>query len=662
MKKIDKKTIRHIVIIAILILFTIFFSCIVYVRCIKYANLVINPGDALDTVQLKQNDTIIQRSTTETGKIKSEAYLLTTGDNGEKELSHPCVLEVKLYNEADNSLLATAETEITGKKSGGYVTFEFDNVISVTTDYKLKSELSVKKLDANDELYINIADDSNTSAAEINGIPAKGGVTVVYQITRMDYYSMAAIAVALISGLFIIAMYVLLFVYKKLKIEYIYLIAAIVLGIIYFILIPEGQTPDEFVHIETAYDVANVAFGYKHGSDIEMRKCDIDENVLSSDYRRGTYNEYVDQLLHDHSVTSKETQWLGDTPLNTNRYLYYVSAFGMIIGRLLKWGTVPTYFLGAMFNYIVFVAVTFYAIKKIPFGKTMVLLFGILPMTMQQVTSYSYDCGILTLSVLMVAIALRVAYADDVKIKDLVILGITTLLLASVKNGAYYFMVFLNIIPLVRFRKNNKVYFRVIIGIIAAGTLTLLGPIIRNAISSANGGTLMNGYVGWADEPGYTVSYVLHNPVVLIEVCWNTFINSFEYYIYTMFGGSLGWLNISISWWIVIVLMGTLLVSAMKKQDEETDIKPWTKWLFAIISVYSIGCTAAAMLLDWTPLSYNHILGIQGRYFLPILMLLILIMRGNWIKIGNRTEAYCIFTTVMIQPFIFYSLLEHMLF
>ena len=660
MKKIDKKNIRHIVIIALLVLFMAFFTCIVYARCVRYADLVINPGDAIETIKLEQNDTIIQRNSTQTGTIKSLAYLLTTGDKGEKELTHPCVMEVKLFNEADNSLLASKEIEVTGKKSNSYVVFEFDKSINVTTEYQLKTELTVKKLYSDDELYMNVTDDSNTSAALINGKEANGAVTVIYQMTVMDYYSMAAIAVALLIGLFIIAMYIFIFIYKKLKIEYLYLIAAVVLGIIYFILIPEGQTPDEFTHIETAYDVSNVVLGYKHGSDIEMRKCDIDEEVLSADYRRGTYNVYVDQLLHDHSAGG-ETQMLGDTPLNTNRYLYYPAALGMIIGRLLKWGTVPTYFLGALLNYIVFVAIAFYSIKKIPFGKTMVFLFSILPITMQQVTSYSYDCGILALSVLMLAMTLRTAYEDDITIKDFIILGITTLLIASVKNGAYFFMVFLNIMPLLKFRKNNKIYFRIIIGIIAAAMLTLLFPIINNIISSSNGGTLMNGYVSWADEPGYTVSYLLHNPIILIEVCWNTFTMYFGDYIYKMIGGSLGWLNINLSWWIILTLIVTLFISAMKKQDETIDIRPWCRWLFAIIALYSIGCTAAAMLLDWTPLSYTQILGIQGRYFLPILMPLLLIMRGNWIKIGNRTENYCIFTTIMVQPFIFYAILEHML-
>lgn len=657
-----KQNQKHIIIISILSLMTFFLAIIVYAQCVRYADYNINLGNVEKSVKLKENDTISQTYSLESGKLIGFAFILSTENNGEKEISSSYIVKGKLYDETTQTLIGEQELELSGQMNYSYMQFEFDDAYKVNVGDIVRAEMKVQKLSDNDGLYINLLEQQNFESARVNNQAVDGTFKVVYQMTRMDYYSLAAMFVIIISGILVIAVYSLMFIYKKTPIEYLYIIIAVVVGTIYFILIPLGQAPDEYTHIETAYDVANVVLGYEHGTDIEMRNCDLEDTIITNDYRREIYDIYMDRLLHDHNISDTGSGMFGDTPLSTNRYLYYPAALGMIIGRLLKLGTIPMMFIGAVFNYIVYVIVAFYSIKKIPFGKTMILLFSILPITMQQVTSYSYDSGILTLSVLIFAMAIRVAYAENLQKRDFIILAIASILIAPVKNGAYFFIILLNLLPLARFRKTNKKRFRLILGIMGISTLMLIFPIVRNMINSANGGTLMNGYVSWADEPGYTVSYLLGNPTALVQICWNTLINNFSYYIYTMIGGSLGWLNIDIPWWIIIALIACLFITAMKKENEAFDLKPWIRCLFAIIALYSIACTAAAMLLDWTPISYKEILGIQGRYFLPVLMPLLYVMRGNWVKINENAEKYCIITTMIMQPFLYYCILSHMLY
>lgn len=657
-----KQNQKHIIIISILSLMTFFLAIIVYARCVRYADYNINLGNVEKAVKLKENDTISQTYSLESGKLIGFAFVLSTENNGEKEISSSYIVKGKLYDETTQTLIGEQELELSGQMNDSYMQFEFDDAYKVNVGDIVRAEMKVQKLSDNDGLYVNLLEQQNFESARVNNQAVDGTFKVVYQMTRMDYYSLVAMFVIIISGILAIAVYSLIFIYKKTPIEYLYIIIAVVVGTIYFILIPLGQAPDEYTHIETAYDVANVVLGYEHGTDIEMRNCDLEDTIITNDYTREIYDIYMDRLLHDHNISDTGSGMFGDTPLSTNRYLYYPAALGMIIGRLLRLGTIPMMFIGAVFNYIVYVIVAFYSIKKIPFGKTMILLFSILPITMQQVTSYSYDSGILTLSVLIFAMAIRVAYAENLQKRDFIILAIASILIAPVKNGAYFFIILLNLLPLARFRKTNKKRYRLILGIMGISTLMLIFPIVRNMINSANGGTLMNGYVSWADEPGYTVSYLLGNPTALVEICWNTLIDNFSYYIYTMIGGSLGWLNIDIPWWIIIALIACLFITAMKKENEAFDLKPWIRCLFAIIALYSIACTAAAMLLDWTPISYKEILGIQGRYFLPVLMPLLYVMRGNWVKTNENAEKYCIITTIIMQPFLYYCILSYMLY
>ena len=58
------------------------------------------------------------------------------------------------------------------------------------------------------------------------------------------------------------------------------------------------------------------------------------------------------------------------------------------------------------------------------------------------------------------------------------------------------------------------------------------------------------------------------------------------------------------------------------------------------------GLTLTAMLLNWTPIWSTLILGVQGRYFLPVLPLLLLCVRKMDIRSGKdmvKPVAYIAF-------------------
>lgn len=46
------------------------------------------------------------------------------------------------------------------------------------------------------------------------------------------------------------------------------------------------------------------------------------------------------------------------------------------------------YLLGRLMNLLAFIAAAYYAIKRIPFGKGIVMVWALLPITLQQVCSF----------------------------------------------------------------------------------------------------------------------------------------------------------------------------------------------------------------------------------------------------------------------------------
>ena len=80
--------------------------------------------------------------------------------------------------------------------------------------------------------------------------------------------------------------------------------------------------------------------------------------------------------------------------------------------------------------------------------------------------------------------------------------------------------------------------------------------------------------------------------------------------------------------------------------------------LFGVFGL-TVGFVLAGMLFGWTPMVYNYVLGVQGRYFLPVLALPLLIMRTEKIEIDEKYDGdlcfWSLVLTALIVIFVFVS-------
>ena len=95
-----------------------------------------------------------------------------------------------------------------------------------------------------------------------------------------------------------------------------------------------------------------------------------------------------------------------------------------------------------------------------------------------------------------------------------------------------------------------------------------------------------------------------------------------EHYVKTLVGGTLSYFDpgVQIAWtWVAALLI--LLVLAWLQPGFELPV--WAKTVCLLIG---LACCGLAVLgcVSWTPTYYTTIYGLQGRYFLPVLSLLLL--------------------------------------
>ena len=157
--------------------------------------------------------------------------------------------------------------------------------------------------------------------------------------------------------------------------------------------------------------------------------------------------------------------------------------------------------------------------------------------------------------------------------------------------------------------------------------------------------------VSWSHEEGYSLSWLLRNPAEYLMMVVRTLIQMADYYFYTMLGSKLGWLDINLPTVYAVVSFLAFFLSLQMREDfvMRRKIRVRTKLWVLLLCAGSAFLTILAMALNWTPMSYNYILGVQGRYFLPLLIPVLWIAKDRYITVGTELRDKILVITGLVN-------------
>lgn len=437
---------------------------------------------------------------------------------------------------------------------------------------------------------------------------------------------------------------------KKVRLERIFLAAVLFTGMAYVVLMQPGVIPDEAAHYRSAYAYSNLVFGEGNGvhSPVMMRDEDISfyDRMQKWDPNPFEYQRMLKEF-------GRSAQGIGMQEINKGSvqapgFLYLPQAAGITIGRLLNLNALTVFYLGRIFNLLVFAFMAYWAIRKMPFYKMSIFAIVMMPMTGQLIGSYSYDTVIIGLALMLVAAVLDYAYGNVNKPKDLIIIGILCILSGCSKAGAYVpVCALILLIPRKKFT-TKKHWLLFIVGTFLS-TVLVCTLISMNQVTSSIGADRQ--MVAGMAEAGYTVGWVFRNPKEFILLLLNTVYKEGDSIVNSLIGKDLGWFNYPIQMVLVLGFLLVFLLSATLVSGGENGIVMGgkTKVGVLIAVVLSGGIIAAAMLLSWTPLSSKIILGIQGRYFIPLLLPLVLCLKNHTLVLKKSIDRELIFTLGWLQ-------------
>lgn len=230
----------------------------------------------------------------------------------------------------------------------------------------------------------------------------------------------------------------------------------------------------------------------------------------------------------------------------------------------------------------------------------------------------------------------------------------TTVLVTAAAAAAV--LLVLALAAYLKLHKRPKVFFWCKVAFAAVLVVGAVGGVY--AVSHMGGGldpdqltmTYPNGDSIWT----FSFGYICRNIPATVKLLLRTLPERGALWLQGLLGTTLGEpivYRIDVSWLLGVGLLLAVLAAALPRQDEPALLGRRSKAGMAGICLCVVLAVLAAAL-NWTPINYQTLFGLQGRYLLPILPLALLlvksskklVMRGD----VSHTAALCTSTLTML--------------
>ncbi len=439
----------------------------------------------------------------------------------------------------------------------------------------------------------------------------------------------------------IIIFYYILIKFKKKdkapsdKLPKVYFIVSVIVGSIFSVLFPLYQIPDEMTHINMMYSEMNMDVDFYS----ETNNFGDTLRIMHNYHEKVDIEEYFD---FSQKLSIKESY--GFPKISLVRH--FPQFIGIFIGEILKLPIIISITLAE------FLAVTFYsfvcskALKKMPIKKELMMAIMLLPICIQQMGSFSYDAVLLPICFYFISYIFYLKFdKEKIVLKDFIILLTLLVIIALIKIPYILLGMLVFMLPFLKIdidfhifkidynflKKNRKKIFLVLIPVIIIACI--LGIKLLREISY--GRILIAAIL----EPVYSAKIILNS------------INLYGFGYIKELTGDFGWLDTPTSNIYTIFIVASIFIICFlnfKKSNNKQIVSknPFTKK--EIIFMYVLGIIMILLIIlsmfQWTAYvtgytdvsKYNieelrnlfrtlkFIGGVQGRYFLPIIPVLLI--------------------------------------
>lgn len=460
--------------------------------------------------------------------------------------------------------------------------------------------------------------------------------------------------------------------------QHFYLVIVLIAGLFLCFALPPFRGTDEASHVFRIYQlttgdlfVEKGTEGYGHQIPNAIQRVNINS---FQDHEKGFFkrigNSYDAGKVTKVGGSSFQT-FAGSGTYTPIAYVNYL--FASVLARLFTNNAYIYFMVLRIVGFLICVTLTYLAIRLLPFGKWFAVAIALLPMSLHQTVAVSPD-GLLLSSILLFISLILYARKDykailEKKYERLTLFAgllVLAIIIAS-KPGYTLVLAMLFALPKQLFPSIKK-YFASIAAIIAiALAIFTAWYLVIFGIGQSSAVTNYFETVNHARLEGKReiVGSIAKHPLTLPEMFITTFVaqpgvtyqNGYYFpdnyqpsFIFNTFTGVFGSLEIYPPSWLSITVFSSLVagfsVTMTKKLERDRKIKLLA--LGALVGSFLF--VSFIFWFTWTPAGMPFIFGLQGRYFIPMLpLLLFLAPIRKLFNCKNSTLATVVMALIVIN-------------
>lgn len=459
----------------------------------------------------------------------------------------------------------------------------------------------------------------------------------------------------------------LLFIYLMLKnkikelndynIPRIFVITSVIFGSIFLFSSPMFSGSDEHNHYYRIYEITEGVFVTPTSKYVGSKLPESLEKTFEMGSGNNATIKYkqIKSMLNI-KLDEKNKKQYGDKWVNSynNTALYspvqyFPEIIGFMIGKILKLNPYIIGMFGRIFNLLFYIFIGYIALKNVPKSKLFYLFILISPNLLQCATTLSADAFTNVIFLLLIALIFKEVNSDYmISKKSEVILLILSIIISLCK------IVYLPVIFLLFLLKNDK-FKKGKKGKILFIILTLVMCCSINLIWT---GLTTNIFKVAYDKTELQKNFIFSHIFEYFIIFIRTFCNQFSLYIENLFVGTTMYHSQLHMPSFISFLYVFIVLIALLKEKTNFEIKKYSKYLIGVISVIIIGLIGTAIYIQCTAqfvsIGNSIIVGIQGRYFIPIIILLPFLLPKFNVKFNIKNiDLYNILIGISIVTILF---------
>jgi len=398
-----------------------------------------------------------------------------------------------------------------------------------------------------------------------------------------------------------------------------FLIFSFIVGCILILLTPIGAGFDEDTHVARIWEMSSMKIIpnslYNSGPNFPSI-------FLELSYRQKNIIEPIS--FKDQLNSNNKIDW-SNMVLYYTRATYFPTSYifqAILMGLMGRVGNLSVNFIYMFLRLsylLIYLVLVFLSIKLIPLGKWSLVFTAITPMALIQASIISPDSIVIGGSFIFIAWIFYLKYREPKPIatKEVIITFFLSFILCSVKPNNFVLLLLLTLVPANSFKRKSHKYIFIVIDILLMLAIYLLWFYKVSTINKI--------YSFSEDVDAFAqINFILKNPDYFISAMVKTIHGNINNYLQGLIGVS-GYDYFELPDFVyVFYLFGFAMFSLFDTTKNRINYKDRISISIIIIAFiistfllfYCMNSSVASPIID----------GIQGRYFLPLLPLIILVL------------------------------------